>query len=43
MKGECEDRVNKRYATEAGRKIGELRIRGDGAIIRAEIENEFQK
>ncbi|MCU4971833.1 hypothetical protein OB955_03660 [Halobacteria archaeon AArc-m2/3/4] len=43
VKSECEDSVDKRYATKAGRKIGELCIRGDGAIIQADIKDKFER
>lgn len=38
-----DETVNKEKSTDSGVKIGELFISGDGSIIKAQIEEEYEK
>lgn len=36
-----EDKIDKRYATQSGRKIGEISVRGDGTIVECDIDGRY--
>lgn len=35
------DEIDKRYATQSGRKIGETSVRGDGTVLQCEIDSNY--